>query len=208
AAGAGSRGQSGGRRGAVSGGHVASRRGRLRRQGEVAGVLAGLHPGPQRRLLRRGVAGGQRVPGQAPQLAHRPVLIRGRDAPLGDLSGDRDPVLPGAAGPRRPSVWVQEVCGATVRPNPPLQARASGLPVQPLAASGKDGKRPARKEPAAHPGCAAGSNTAPGTRPPYFLTFTWNPASFSALTSSAASKSPVTSNVLALGWAVSPVTPS
>src|SRR4051812_3168524 len=42
----------------------------------------------------------------------------------------------------------------------------------------------------------------------YFFTRTWYPAAFSALTSSSASNSPVTSNVSALGLAVFPATPA
>src|SRR5262249_52808512 len=42
----------------------------------------------------------------------------------------------------------------------------------------------------------------------YFLTFTWNPAAFRALTSSAASKSPLTVKESILALAVSSFTPS
>ena len=42
----------------------------------------------------------------------------------------------------------------------------------------------------------------------YCCTFTWKPAAFRALTSSAASKLPLTVNELALGLAVSLLTPS
>src|SRR5262249_19928486 len=41
----------------------------------------------------------------------------------------------------------------------------------------------------------------------HFFTFTWNPAFASAFTNSSASNSPVTSNVVSFGLAVSPVTP-
>src|SRR5262245_13242320 len=47
-----------------------------------------------------------------------------------------------------------------------------------------------------------------GARRRYFLTFTWYPAALSALTSSSASKSPVTSNVSLFALAVFPVTPA
>src|SRR4051794_28192316 len=41
-----------------------------------------------------------------------------------------------------------------------------------------------------------------------YLTWTWKPASLSALTNSAASKSPVTSKAAVFGWTVSPETPA